>query len=74
MCPYTFFLLMGLQALFYVQIVIWYSVHVFQSSARGTVKEKPGFNPSEDVAALRKAIEGLGEAPPNYLDLQLLTE
>ncbi|XP_072514939.1 annexin A3b isoform X1 [Salminus brasiliensis] len=30
------------------------------STARGTVKEKPGFNAAEDVAALRKAIEGLG--------------
>uniref|UniRef100_A0AAR2KDI4 Annexin n=1 Tax=Pygocentrus nattereri TaxID=42514 RepID=A0AAR2KDI4_PYGNA len=44
-------------------------VHIFQSSARGTVKEKPGFNPSEDVAALRKAIEGLGTNEKSLIDI-----
>lgn len=33
-----------------------------KSTTRGTIKEKPGFNPGEDAAALRKAIEGIGKA------------
>lgn len=32
-----------------------------KSTARGTIKEKPGFTPGEDAAALRKAIEGIGK-------------
>ncbi|KAI4876383.1 hypothetical protein NFI96_017843 [Prochilodus magdalenae] len=39
------------------------------SSARGTIKEKPGFNPAEDVAALRKAIEGLGTNEKTLIDI-----
>ncbi|XP_066506729.1 annexin A3b isoform X2 [Hoplias malabaricus] len=39
------------------------------SSARGTVKEKPGFNPSEDAAALRKAIEGLGTNEKTLIEI-----
>ncbi|KAL6472757.1 hypothetical protein MHYP_G00189450 [Metynnis hypsauchen] len=39
------------------------------SSARGTIKEKPGFNASEDVAALRKAIEGLGTNEKSLIDI-----
>uniref|UniRef100_A0A665X125 Annexin n=1 Tax=Echeneis naucrates TaxID=173247 RepID=A0A665X125_ECHNA len=33
---------------------------VHQSSARGTIKDKANFKAEEDVAALKKAIEGLG--------------
>lgn len=32
-----------------------------KSTTRGTITEKPGFNPGEDAAALRKAIEGIGK-------------
>lgn len=34
---------------------------MIQSSVRGTVKDKANFKVDEDVAALRKAIEGLGK-------------
>lgn len=34
----------------------------YQSNTRGTVKDKTDFKVEEDVAALRKAIEGLGES------------
>uniref|UniRef100_A0A3Q0SVA6 Annexin n=1 Tax=Amphilophus citrinellus TaxID=61819 RepID=A0A3Q0SVA6_AMPCI len=33
---------------------------IYQSSARGTVKDKGNFKVEEDVSALRKAIEGVG--------------
>lgn len=33
-----------------------------KSTVRGTIKEKPSFNPAEDAAALRKAIEGIGKS------------
>lgn len=39
------------------------------STARGTIKEKPGFNPSEDAAALRKAIEGIGTTEKTIIDI-----
>lgn len=39
------------------------------STARGTVKEKPGFNAAEDVAALRKAIEGLGTTEKTLIEV-----
>lgn len=35
-------------------------VCVYQSSVRGTVKDKANFKAEEDASALRKAIEGLG--------------
>lgn len=31
------------------------------AQSRGTIKDKAGFNAGEDAAALRKAIEGIGE-------------
>ncbi|XP_065146378.1 annexin A3 [Paramisgurnus dabryanus] len=40
-----------------------------KSTARGTVKEKPGFNPSEDAVALRKAIEGIGTNEKIIIDI-----
>lgn len=42
------------------------------SSARGTIKEKPGFKPAEDVAALRSAIEGIGTTEETLI--KILTE
>lgn len=39
------------------------------STARGTIKEKPGFNPSEDAAALRKAMEGIGTTEKTIIDI-----
>ncbi|XP_007229983.2 annexin A3b isoform X1 [Astyanax mexicanus] len=39
------------------------------STARGTVKEKPGFNAGEDVAALRKALEGLGTTEKTLIEV-----
>uniref|UniRef100_A0A672L8E4 Annexin n=1 Tax=Sinocyclocheilus grahami TaxID=75366 RepID=A0A672L8E4_SINGR len=39
------------------------------STVRGTIKEKPGFNPSEDAAALRKAIEGIGTTEKTLIDV-----
>nr|XP_055064998.1 annexin A3-like isoform X1 [Misgurnus anguillicaudatus] len=39
------------------------------STARGTIKEKPGFNPNEDAAALRKAIEGSGTDEKIIIDI-----
>lgn len=39
------------------------------STARGTIKEKPGFNPSEDAAALRKALEGIGTTEKTIIDI-----
>ncbi|KAA0703729.1 Annexin A3 [Triplophysa tibetana] len=39
------------------------------STARGTVKEKPGFNPTEDAAALRKAIEGIGTTEKTIIEI-----
>lgn len=41
-------------------ITVYYNVF-FQSSARGTVKDKANFTIEDDVAALRKAIEGIGK-------------
>uniref|UniRef100_A0A672L5F0 Annexin n=1 Tax=Sinocyclocheilus grahami TaxID=75366 RepID=A0A672L5F0_SINGR len=40
-----------------------------KSTVRGTIKEKPGFNPSEDAAALRKAIEGIGTTEKTLIDV-----
>ncbi|KAK7126067.1 hypothetical protein R3I93_021449 [Phoxinus phoxinus] len=39
------------------------------STARGTIKEKPGFTPGEDAAALRKAIEGIGTTEKTLIDI-----
>ncbi|XP_026863142.2 annexin A3b isoform X2 [Electrophorus electricus] len=39
------------------------------SSARGTIKEKPGFRPAEDAAALRVAIEGIGTTEKTLIDI-----
>lgn len=40
---------------------LWVCACVCQSNTRGTVKDKANFKVEEDVAALRKAIEGLGK-------------
>uniref|UniRef100_A0A8C1LRL8 Annexin n=1 Tax=Cyprinus carpio TaxID=7962 RepID=A0A8C1LRL8_CYPCA len=40
-----------------------------KSTARGTIKEKPGFNAGEDAAALRKAIEGIGTTEKTLIDI-----
>uniref|UniRef100_A0A671T4C0 Annexin n=1 Tax=Sinocyclocheilus anshuiensis TaxID=1608454 RepID=A0A671T4C0_9TELE len=40
-----------------------------KSTVRGTIKEKPGFNPGEDAAALRKAIEGIGTTEKTLIDI-----
>ncbi|XP_062869828.1 annexin A3b [Trichomycterus rosablanca] len=37
--------------------------------SRGSIKEKPGFNPGEDAAALRKAIEGIGTTEKTLIDI-----
>uniref|UniRef100_A0A669DKD7 Annexin n=1 Tax=Oreochromis niloticus TaxID=8128 RepID=A0A669DKD7_ORENI len=42
---------------------------VYQSSARGTVKDKTNFNVDEDVSALRKAMEGLGTTEKTLIDV-----
>uniref|UniRef100_A0AAX7TKX4 Annexin n=1 Tax=Astatotilapia calliptera TaxID=8154 RepID=A0AAX7TKX4_ASTCA len=42
---------------------------VYQSSARGTVKDKANFKVDEDVSALRKAIEGLGTTEKTLIDV-----
>ncbi|XP_067106035.1 annexin A3b [Osmerus mordax] len=39
------------------------------STARGTIKERPGFSPAEDVTNLRKAIEGLGTTEKTLIDI-----
>uniref|UniRef100_A0AAY4E4P7 Annexin n=2 Tax=Denticeps clupeoides TaxID=299321 RepID=A0AAY4E4P7_9TELE len=39
------------------------------SSARGSIKEKPGFNAGEDAAALRKAMEGIGTTEKTLIDI-----
>uniref|UniRef100_A0A673NIZ9 Annexin n=1 Tax=Sinocyclocheilus rhinocerous TaxID=307959 RepID=A0A673NIZ9_9TELE len=39
------------------------------STVHGTIKEKPGFNPGEDAAALRKAIEGIGTTEKTLIDI-----
>ncbi|XP_030624897.1 annexin A3b [Chanos chanos] len=39
------------------------------STARGTIKDKAGFNASEDAAALRKAIEGIGTTEKTLIDI-----
>ncbi|XP_040914372.1 annexin A3b [Toxotes jaculatrix] len=39
------------------------------SSARGTIKDKPNFKVEEDVAALRKAIEGLGTTEKTLIEV-----
>ncbi|KAK2823782.1 hypothetical protein Q7C36_020382 [Tachysurus vachellii] len=39
------------------------------NQSRGTVKDKTGFNPHEDAAALRKAIEGLGTNEKVLIDI-----
>ncbi|XP_014889262.1 annexin A3b [Poecilia latipinna] len=39
------------------------------SNARGTVKDKANFKPEDDVAALRKAIEGLGTTEKTLIDV-----
>lgn len=39
------------------------------STVRGTIKEKPGFNPGEDAAALRKAMEGIGTTEKTLIDI-----
>ncbi|KAG7322961.1 hypothetical protein KOW79_014307 [Hemibagrus wyckioides] len=36
---------------------------------RGTIKDKVGFNPNEDAAALRKAIEGIGTTEKTLIDI-----
>ncbi|MCJ8742818.1 hypothetical protein PDJAM_G00086630 [Pangasius djambal] len=36
---------------------------------RGTIKDKAGFNPGEDAAALRKAIEGIGTTEKTLIDI-----
>ncbi|MCI4388575.1 hypothetical protein PGIGA_G00087600 [Pangasianodon gigas] len=38
-------------------------------SNRGTIKDKAGFNPGEDAAALRKAIEGIGTTEKTLIDI-----
>uniref|UniRef100_A0A4W6CFZ2 Annexin n=1 Tax=Lates calcarifer TaxID=8187 RepID=A0A4W6CFZ2_LATCA len=42
---------------------------VCQSNTRGTVKDKANFKVEEDVAALRKAIEGLGTTEKTLIDV-----
>uniref|UniRef100_A0A8C1WKH3 Annexin n=1 Tax=Cyprinus carpio TaxID=7962 RepID=A0A8C1WKH3_CYPCA len=37
--------------------------------SRGTIKAKPDFNVSEDVAALRKAIDGIGTTEKTLIDI-----
>uniref|UniRef100_A0A1A8L5I8 Annexin n=1 Tax=Nothobranchius pienaari TaxID=704102 RepID=A0A1A8L5I8_9TELE len=39
------------------------------SNTRGTVKDKPNFKVEEDVAALRKAIEGIGTTEQTLIDI-----
>ncbi len=58
--------------LYFIQLYISYSKlnrFIYQhdpcftkSTVRGTIKENPGFNPGEDAAALRKAMEGIGKS------------
>lgn len=40
-----------------------------KSTARGTIKERAGFNPAEDVTALRKAIEGMGTTEQTLIEV-----
>uniref|UniRef100_A0A668AMQ2 Annexin n=1 Tax=Myripristis murdjan TaxID=586833 RepID=A0A668AMQ2_9TELE len=42
---------------------------VFQSNARGTVKDKLDFKVVEDVAALRKAVEGIGTTEKTLIEV-----
>uniref|UniRef100_A0A8D3C543 Annexin n=1 Tax=Scophthalmus maximus TaxID=52904 RepID=A0A8D3C543_SCOMX len=44
-------------------------VCVYQSSARGTVKDKANFKVEEDVSALRKAIEGIGTTEKTLVEV-----
>uniref|UniRef100_A0A8C4DBY4 Annexin n=1 Tax=Dicentrarchus labrax TaxID=13489 RepID=A0A8C4DBY4_DICLA len=44
-------------------------VCVFQSTTRGTVKDKPNLKVEEDVSALRKAIEGLGTTEKTIIEV-----
>lgn len=37
--------------------------------SRGSIKDKPGFNPNDDAAALRKAIEGIGTTEKTLIDI-----
>ncbi|XP_076140623.1 annexin A3b isoform X1 [Alosa pseudoharengus] len=39
------------------------------ATTKGTIKDKPGFNASEDAAALRKAIEGIGTTDKTLIDI-----
>uniref|UniRef100_A0A8C1WKM8 Annexin n=1 Tax=Cyprinus carpio TaxID=7962 RepID=A0A8C1WKM8_CYPCA len=41
----------------------------FLPGERGTIKAKPDFNVSEDVAALRKAIDGIGTTEKTLIDI-----
>uniref|UniRef100_A0A3B4WDA6 Annexin n=1 Tax=Seriola lalandi dorsalis TaxID=1841481 RepID=A0A3B4WDA6_SERLL len=41
----------------------------YQSSARGTIKDKANFKVEEDVAALRKAMEGLGTTEKTLIEV-----
>ncbi len=60
--------------LYFIQLYISYSKlnrflyqhdpRFAKSTVRGTVKEKSGFTPGEDAAALRKAMEGVGKSLP----------
>ncbi len=40
--------------------LIYWLLIILQPGERGTIKAQSNFNVSEDVAALRKAIEGIG--------------
>lgn len=72
--------------MYFIQLYISYSKlnrFIYQhdpcftkSTVRGTVKEKPGFTPGEDAAALRKAMEGIGKLLPRvwtFIELTLYT-